>query len=99
MDIKFGWIGHCQRDRSDKIWGWVYTGSVWRESTVHVFWGRRGKTMSFKTETSLQAQKTAIAKERKGYDSISSDELLRLWPDFMETVEPRLTMHVLRQCD
>lgn len=103
MDIKFGWIGYCERDRSDKIWGWLFTQSDPRslqsDTTVHVFWGRRGKTLSFKADTASSAIKTAEAKNRKGYDRISRDELMELWPDFTEMVEPKLMMHVLRQCD
>lgn len=60
-DIK--WVGRCQFDNSDKVWGWfVYNDPTaaplpkarnrWEEEQqtkyCYVFWGPTGKTLQFK---------------------------------------------------
>jgi predicted DNA-binding WGR domain protein len=100
MYYRFGWIGYCERDGSDKIWGWLFTQTEPRSlkagSVVHVFWGRRGKTLNFKSDTASNAMKTAESKNRKGYDRINEDEFRSLWPDFDEMCQTKLTWHVLK---
>jgi predicted DNA-binding WGR domain protein len=98
MQIKFGWIGWNQKDGSDKIWGYLWAGQDRR--MVHVFWGRRGKNLSFKTQPFDYALMNLVdSKNRKGYIHINQDEFLELWPDFYEICEHKLVWHVLKQPD
>ncbi|KKM27799.1 hypothetical protein LCGC14_1571170, partial [marine sediment metagenome] len=55
----------------------------------YCFWGRRGKTLSFKIHHSLhELQKTQRQKERKrGYNFVRPENYDRLVKDFLDSVE------------
>lgn len=100
MQIKFGWIGWNQEDGSDKIWGYLWANhsdSRHNRGMIHVFWGRRGKTLSFKTQPYDGALMHLIdSKNRKGYVHINEQEFMQLWPDFYQMCESKLVWHLLR---
>ncbi len=97
MQIKFGWIGWNQDDGSDKIWGWLHQSQYAHDAkTAFIFWGRRGKTLSFKTcANDYDLIKLVDSKNRKGYVRINESEFKDLWPDFYEMCEQKLTWHIL----
>ena len=99
-DLK--WIGHFQKDTSDKIWGWFYFNGA--DSNIsnkpaycYVFWARTGKTPSFKKHfNSFRTVKQLEAKKIDGkYKKITETELLTLWPTFFEDIDKKFIFHLL----
>jgi hypothetical protein len=97
------WVGRCQYDSHDKIWGWFfYNPEGMHESahkTCHVFWGRTGKTVSFKTHPYDKwfIKRLSVNKRDKGYKQISVENLETIWPSFFADVENRFVLHILKQ--
>ncbi len=79
------WLGWNNKGNSDKVWGWLEMNDGRR----YCFWGRRGKTLSFKIHHSLhELQKTQRQKERKrGYNLVRPENYDRLVKDFLDSVE------------
>ena len=101
-DFKFRFIGWNQEGTSDKIWGYFTVGDdptvpSWRQSsrTCYVFWGRRGKTPSFKKDVAHEARYLAYKKCDKGYDEIDEKKLREVWPDIDNVLEGRLAYAML----
>lgn len=100
MDVKLVWGGWNTEGTSDKVWG-VIQRTPSSEPTkygakVYVFWGARGKSMQFKSCNYDNVLTDLCRKKRKkGYKEINYAELLRIWPDFEDTLKVRLTWHVL----
>ena len=95
------WVGHCQYDNSDKIWGWfVYKDPTAPNKTVtksYAFWARTGKTPSFKSYTYghwAMDRLVSVKKDRK-YTEITVDDLLKLWPSFFEDIDNRFIFFML----
>jgi len=100
MNVKLVWGGWNTEGSSDKVWGVVQTCDPKRKTKqndkVYVFWGARGKSMQFKNdEWNWELQSLTGKKERKGYKQIDYDKLLKIWPNFEETLNQKLTMHIL----
>lgn len=88
-----------------KLWGWLVTTSPsnlrWGHGTFHkhcfCWWAHVGKTITVRR----QQYNTGIIshlerkKAKNGYQQISTDDLLRLWPDFMEKLEDRMIFEML----
>jgi hypothetical protein len=72
----FGFLGWNNSAGHDKIWGFIKTSQG-----VFSFWGRRGKSLSFKEYTSVwDAEAVANKKEDSGYKRQFNTEVLP--PDF-----------------
>jgi len=63
------WVGHCQYDNSDKIWGWfIYNDPTADKKAVtksYAFWARTGKTPSFKVHTYSTWYMDKLVREKK----------------------------------
>ena len=90
--IKFHWIGWCQEGTSDKVWGFSSTGGT---SQCYVFWGRRGKALSFKKTTKWDADDLSEKKQDKGYEPVSEDKLRQVWTTFDDDLQSRLCFAIL----
>lgn len=106
IENKFEFIGWNTEGTSDKIWGYFlrptpgYDPSVplWRRQphNICIFWGRRGKAMQFKADTtSYELDKLVQSKLAKGYLKIDETKLLNIWPTFIEEAEAKLMWEVL----
>ncbi len=106
IENEFGFIGWCNEDNHDKIWGYFYrpttvTEGAWWPNKDHgwnccVFWARRGRAMQFKADvTGHELDKLVQSKRRKGYQKISADKLIEIWPTFISESEGKLMWDVL----
>ena len=108
IENEFVFIGWNQEGTSDKIWGYFLRPTntdglpSWQKPTKHwgwnccIFWGRRGKAMSFKGNTTgHELDKLRDSKLRKGYVEISKKKLMEIWPTFIEEAEGKLMWEVL----
>ena len=96
-EVNFKYILHCKEDNHDKVWGvFSYNAPLLPGETVYIFWGRRGKQMSFKKTTlDYDVHKTMESKLKKGYREITEPTLLKGWPDFYDTLDMRLVFWTL----
>lgn len=107
MEQKFGFIGWCNEDNHDKIWGYFYrptpewesanpSNRYWIQRNVCVFWARRGRAMQFKADiTGYDLNKLVDSKRKKGYAEISEKKLMEIWPTFVQEAEAKLMWEVL----
>lgn len=108
IEDQFGFIGWCQEGTSDKCWGYFYRPTdtnvqyAWARPTLRmgwnccIFWGRRGKAMQFKAGvTGYKLDKLVAEKKKKGYQQITSDRLIEIWPNFIPDAEAKLMWEVL----
>lgn len=100
MDITFKFIGWNTEGTSDKIWGYFVVGKetapTWPPQSCYIFWGARGKTMNFKKDVlGRELRKLESQKENKGYVQITEDKLLKIWPNFYDNLEGRLSFCML----
>jgi hypothetical protein len=104
IENEFGFIGWCEEDNHDKVWGYFYrptpNARSW-ENKAHgwnccIFWARRGRAMQFKTDvTGYELDKLVQTKLRKGYDKITQPKLFEIWPSFITEAEGKLMWEVL----
>lgn len=88
--MNYEWIGWCQEDSHDKVWGvmilehdinkYVYNP----DHKVAVFWGRRGKKLQTKVsvESQRNINKLIDSKNKKGYNKVNFEELNVVYPEF-----------------
>lgn len=109
IENKFVFIGWNTEGNSDKIWGYFLRPTeedmslpFWKRPSklrgwnCCVFWGRRGKAMQFKADTTgHELDKLVSSKLKKGYLSINETKLLAIWPTFIEEAEGKLMWEVL----
>lgn len=110
MTTEFGFIGWSTEGTSDKIWGYFYRPTPdlnpailrhsWRDKNYGrnacTFWGRRGKAMQFKASVvNDDLEKLKQSKLNKGYEAISEDKLMKIWPTFITEAEGKLMWEVL----
>jgi predicted DNA-binding WGR domain protein len=110
IENQFGFIGWCKEGTSDKCWGYFYrptdttpSAANWWHTPIHargwnccIFWGRRGKAMQFKADVTGDAlMKLVASKKKKGYQQITSDRLIEIWPNFIQEAEAKLMWEVL----
>lgn len=107
MKTEFGFVGWCNdpAENHDKIWGYFYrptdtTGqygvSKYQGWNVVIFWARRGKAMQFKADTSgPELDKLIRSKLKKGYEKITQQKFLEIWPSFTKECEEKLMWDVL----
>ena len=93
MQQEFVWIGWNTEGTSDKIWGYFLTNvnqqekwqsKDWNHPCV-VFWAARSKagTLHFKSDvTGNNLHKLRDSKVKKGYQRITAEKLIELWPNF-----------------
>lgn len=94
--IEFNWIGWKCEGNSDKVWGTFYPVSSDGRRTYYSFWGRRGKSVSFKQGLSgWEADTKQREKEREGYREMNQAEMLKIWPDFEEKLSKRFCFCLL----
>ena len=85
----------------DKVWGYFRLSATekylnFHGETVYVFWGARGKSISIKQHEigeklySLQRSKTS-----KDYKKISEEEFLKIFPNFYQQIDEKLTFAIL----
>jgi hypothetical protein len=88
MEYKF--IGWCKDGTSDKVWVMIQlSGDQWSGSYVTV-WGRRGRALQHKViqlGSNWEMEKLTNSKIKKGYNSIESDVLDQVYPEFAEDLE------------
>jgi len=95
------WVGHCQYDNSDKIWGWfIYNDPTADKKAVtksYAFWARTGKTPSFKVHTYSTWNMDKLVREKKDrkYNEITVEKLVGLWPSFFEDIDNRFIFFML----
>jgi len=88
--MNYEWIGWCKEDNHDKVWGviilerdinkYVYDPN----HQIVTFWGRRGKKLMTKvsTESQRNINKLIDSKSKKGYNSVSLENLNKVYPEF-----------------
>lgn len=107
IENEFVFIGWNTEGTSDKIWGYFLrptqeSTNWWNTPTKAagwnccIFWGRRGKAMSFKADvTGYELEKLVQSKLKKGYLKIDETKLHNIWPTFIEEAEAKLMWEVL----
>lgn len=110
IENEFVFIGWNTEGTSDKIWGYFLrptepdpTVPWWNRNPTKqygwnccIFWGRRGKAMSFKADvTGHDLEMLTASKLKKGYLKINETKLHAIWPSFIEEAEAKLMWDVL----
>jgi hypothetical protein len=104
MATEFGFIGWCNEDNHDKIWGYVYrptpNASRWTNKqsgwNCAKFWAARGKAVQMQADTTgYELDKIVGTKRKKGYMAITEEKLFQVWPTFKEDMEGKLITEVL----
>jgi hypothetical protein len=95
--VNFGFIGWNTVGNSDKVWGYFSIGNIpMRYENCYIFWGRRGKTMNFKSDrVGEKVWRLEDSKREKGYKSITFEKLLEIWPTFQDDLQTRLSFCTL----
>jgi hypothetical protein len=106
METDFGFVGWCNTDNHDKVWGYFYRptphldeNSIWGKKfgwNVVIFWGGRGHAMRFKADVSgHELDKLQRSKLKKGYQRIRPETLYSIWPTFDEEMKQKLSFELL----
>lgn len=77
-------------ENSDKVWGVIVLDDSDRWTYKYVtFWGRRGKKLQTKIDTSnaYDMRKLIQGKTRKGYNPVNLDKLHVVYPEFQSDLE------------
>lgn len=83
----YRFIGWCRDEttNADKVWGVIQLDAL---NTYVTFWGRRGKKLQTKISNDLRAVNDLIYKKQlKGYQSITTDKLDDVYPEFRSDLE------------
>ncbi len=91
-ELKFHWIGWNQQGTSDKVWGFCSAGDT---SQCYVFWGRRGKALSFKKATVWESYSLSSKKRDRGYQPVTEAQLREVWTTFDDDLQSRLCFAIL----
>lgn len=90
MKPDYFWIGWCQEDSHDKVWGIIkLSGDDWLGNYVS-FWGRRGKklqTKIYENQSEWNMERLFEKKEDKGYEQIDLTKLNKVYPEFEKDLE------------
>jgi len=104
MEKSFGFIGWCNENNHDKVWGYFYRPTPNnphpREFGGHncvIFWARRGRAMQFKPDVSgYELNKLVYNKQTvKHYKPISFAKLIEIWPSFEQECKDKLLWDIL----
>jgi len=91
--INYKFIGWCNEDNHDKVWGVIYLekqpigARVWGNQSVKCvsFWGRRGKKLQTKMVfDDWELEKLIRSKTKKGYQEVDTSKLNEVYPEFEE---------------
>jgi len=100
--MNYRFIGWCQQGTSDKVWGVIRLEptTVDSDECSHVkcaiFWGRRGSRLqTLISVDNKDITKLIDSKTKKGYQSISSDKLNLVYPEFQDDLEKTAIWAVL----
>lgn len=99
------WVGRCQYDNHDKIWGWFYyfqqgyKNSSDMQNICYAFWARTGKSPSFKKHeyNRWTLNRMVSQKQEKKYELITIAELEKIWPSFYTDLENKFVFHLLSE--
>jgi len=99
-NVQIEFVGWNNSKGHDKVWGYFYFGEnqkfLKESTTVYVFWGARGKSLSIKQhETGKKLYSLHWSKESKGYNQITSGRFLEIFPTFYQQIEDKLTFAIL----
>jgi hypothetical protein len=102
--MKIVCVGWCRDGTHDKVWGVISLDDLsvplryWNESKFVTFWGRRGKTLQTKIQTTSQykIEKEFEKKLDKGYKKISVEKLDEVYPEFREDLEKTAFWSILK---
>ena len=99
------WVGRCQYDEHDKIWGWFYY--FWQgfsnytdaQPVCYSFWARTGKTISFKKHdfNKWSMNRLVRQKQDKKYSQLAHIGLEEIWPSFYIDIEERFIFFLLKE--
>lgn len=99
---KIHWVGRCQYDGSDKVWGWFTylgtdSGTSRERQCSYVFWAATGKTLQFKKHTkgSYDMRRLVQTKTERKYQQITVEELESHWVNFFESMNDKFFFHLL----
>jgi hypothetical protein len=98
------YVGWCKDGTHDKVWGAISLTDPsprlrhWDESKFVTFWGRRGKTLQTKIQTTSQykIEREFEKKLDKGYKKISLEKLDEVYPEFREDLEKTAFWSILK---
>ena len=99
------WVGRCQYDTHDKIWGWFfyfqegYKTSNITQPICYTFWARTGKSPSFKKHdfSKWTMNRLVDQKVSRSYESINIETLEQIWPSFYNDIETRFMFYILSE--
>lgn len=99
---KINWVGRCQYNGYDKMWGWFhYRGpdnlSHVTQTNSYVFWADTGKTLQFKKHSTgiHQIRRLIQLKLSRNYVQISNDDLESCWEHFYDSLNDKFFFHLL----
>ena len=102
IKLDFRFIGWCNEDNHDKIWGYFVKPREPGDEDYHfppcyAFYARRGKKLTFKKYDVYRAEDLSYEKrDKKHYRKIYESELPNVWPTFYEELEKDLCFAVLK---
>ena len=95
MDIDIEWFGHCNRNGSDKFWGWCSTGPV----DSYSFWGKRGckglRIKHHRLGIDNEPSDMVESKMDKGYWQVPKPEWDEVQPGLMDQLTSAIVWHTL----
>jgi len=85
--IDYRFVGWCNEGNSDKVWGIIYINES--VSEVLTFWGKRGSKLQTKFHKVGAGPVYDLIREKKkkGYRSISLQQLNDVYPNFEKDLE------------
>jgi hypothetical protein len=95
--MKYEFIGWCNEEGHDKIWGVILLREGDNQNTYASFWGRRGKKLQTKVfeEYSWDVGKV-INKKAERYRKIDENRLGTVYPEFEEDLRKTAVWAILR---
>lgn len=99
-DFTINFFGWCREGGHDKVWGFVTA----THGTLYNFWGRRGKSLTFKRYDGqwsdpkikqLAANKTYKYRPSGAYQEVPVDQIETIAPGFTDEFTPQLVAAIL----
>jgi len=104
--MNYHWIGHCREGTSDKVWGMIRLSGEdddlqfgRRRNNYVAFWGRRGKRLQTKIYEGIdqfEATKLCEKKQYRGYNTINTDHLDQVYPEFENDLQSTTVWALLK---
>lgn len=88
-NFEFKWIGRCQYDNVDKIWGVFRIKDGNKKPTAwYAFWAVPGKRISISSHSSVYVIESLISKKgASGYKQIAKRDLEQIFSNLYENLE------------